>query len=157
MRLDLDIQNGSNYDCPQTEQIEQWVSACLSDRANDTEISIRIVDETKMTNLNRLYRGQDKPTNVLSFPADIPSELELPLLGDIVICASVIETEARQQHKNEISHWAHMLVHGTLHLLGYDHIEESQATEMESLEITILRKLGYTNPYESQPYETQTH
>ncbi|MDB3856434.1 rRNA maturation RNase YbeY [Halieaceae bacterium] len=157
MRLDLDIQNGSNYDCPQTEQIEHWVSACLSARANDTEISIRIVDETEMTNLNRLYRGQDKPTNVLSFPADIPGELELPLLGDIVICASVIETEARQQHKNEISHWAHMLVHGTLHLLGYDHIEESQATEMESLEITILRKLGYTNPYESQPYETQTH
>ena len=157
MKLDLDIQNGSNYDGPQADQIQQWVSASLNERTNDTEISIRIVDETEMTHLNRLYRGQDKPTNVLSFPADIPSELELPLLGDIVICASVIEAEAKQQNKTEIAHWAHMLVHGTLHLLGYDHLEDSQATQMEDLEISILQKLGYTNPYETQPYTTQSH
>ncbi len=149
MRLDLDVQNGCNAESPLAGQIQQWVSASLCDRTSDTEMSVRIVDETEMTKLNRLYRGQDKPTNVLSFPADVPSELGLALLGDIVICASVIETEAKQQNKSKISHWAHMVVHGTLHLLGYDHIEDTQATEMESREIRILQKLGYANPYES--------
>lgn len=152
MRLNLDIQNGSNFGCPEDEQIQQWISASLFDKTNDTEISIRIVDETEMSQLNHRYRGQNKPTNVLSFPADIPSDLKLPLLGDIVICAPVIEAEAKQQNKAGIAHWAHMLVHGTLHLLGYDHVEDSQATEMESLEISILQKLGYTNPYETQPH-----
>tara|TARA_B110000444_G_scaffold242427_1_gene259736 strand:+ start:214 stop:666 length:453 start_codon:yes stop_codon:yes gene_type:complete len=150
MKLDLDIQNGSDHGGPLSDQIQQWVSASLYERDNDTEISIRIVDETEITHLNRLYRGHDKPTNVLSFPAELPNELGLPLLGDIVICASIVETEAKQQNKSEISHWAHMVVHGTLHLLGYDHIEDSQAKEMENQEINILRKLGYTNPYTTQ-------
>src|SRR5690606_24067449 len=95
-----------------------------------------------------IYRHQDKPTNVLSFPADIPAELNLPLLGDLVICAPVVEREAMEQRKTLEAHWAHMVVHGTLHLVGYDHITEPEAEEMESLETKILTGMGFPPPYE---------
>jgi probable rRNA maturation factor len=98
--------------------------------------------------LNSQYRNQDKPTNVLSFPADLPAELELPDLGDIIICAEIVEQEAATQKKSLKSHWAHMTVHGILHLLGYDHINDSDATKMEALETQILLKLGFIAPYE---------
>lgn len=101
-----------------------------------------------MTRLNSQFRGQDKPTNVLSFPAELPEILDIPLLGDIAICAPVIEREASQQNKSLKSHYAHMSVHGALHLAGYDHIEHKEAEEMETLEIEILGKLGFANPYE---------
>lgn len=102
-----------------------------------------------MAQLNANYRGKDGATNVLSFPADLPAELDLPLLGDIVICAPVVIAEADQQGKTASAHWAHMTVHGTLHLLGYDHVKEEEAEIMEALESAILRQLDYSCPYES--------
>jgi probable rRNA maturation factor len=118
------------------------------------EISVRLVGDAEMTRLNETYRGKKGATNVLSFPADLPPELELPLLGDIVICAPVVAAEAEQQGKSASAHWAHMIIHGTLHLLGYDHIEEDDANTMEALESAILGQLNYSCPYDiQQPHE----
>ena len=99
--------------------------------------------------LNSQYRQKDKPTNVLSFPFEVPEGIELNLLGDLVVCASVVEQEAKEQNKVLFHHWAHMIVHGCLHLLGYDHINDADADEMEALEVKILAKLAISNPYES--------
>jgi probable rRNA maturation factor len=107
-----------------------------------------------MSELNDRYRGKPEPTNVLSFPAALPDDLDLPLLGDIVICAPVVHAEAAQQGKNISAHWAHMTVHGTLHLLGYDHIDDAEAATMEALETAILDQLHYDNPYKDR-YEEQ--
>lgn len=111
------------------------------------EISIRIVDREESRTLNGQYRGKPTPTNILSFPADFPPGVDAPLLGDLAICAPVIEQEAEQQQKPPEAHWAHMVIHGTLHLLGYDHIEAGDAHKMEALEIALLDQLGYPNPY----------
>src|SRR5690606_500913 len=111
------------------------------------ELSIRIVDRDEIQALNAQYRHKNTPTNVLSFPCELPPAVDVPLLGDIVICAQVVQEEAAAQHKAELSHWAHMVVHGTLHLLGYDHMDDAEANEMESLEIEILNTLGFANPY----------
>ena len=100
-----------------------------------------------MQQLNAHYRGRDYATNVLSFPADLPEELEVPLLGDVVICAPVVRDEARDQGKTLAAHWDHMLIHGVLHLLGYDHESDHEAQEMEALEIRALASLGWTDPY----------
>jgi len=110
---------------------------------------VRLVDAPEMASLNKTYRGKDGPTNVLSFPADLPPDLDLPLLGDIVICAPVVAAEAREQHKSPDAHWAHMAVHGTLHLLGYDHLDENEAITMEALESAILADLHYPCPYQA--------
>lgn len=114
---------------------------------SEAELSVRIVDEDESQALNLQYRGKDKPTNVLSFPCELPDGVELPLLGDLVICAQVVAKEALEQGKVLHAHWAHMVVHGTLHLLGYDHIEDGEAEEMEAIEIQVLLELGYPNPY----------
>ena len=106
-----------------------------------------------MTQLNSAYRGKAGPTNVLSFPAEIPEGLDIPLLGDIVVCAPVVRREAVEQGKTESAHWAHMIVHGTLHLLGYDHIQNDEAEAMEALETTILAQLNYPCPYAGSPSE----
>lgn len=135
-------------DLPDPDSIQRWVTAALRDERDEAEISVRIVDAEESRELNHRYRDKDKPTNVLSFPADLPPELGLPLLGDLVICAPVVEREACEQGKTQEAHWAHMIVHGTLHLLGYDHNEDSDADIMESLETTILTQLGYPPPYE---------
>lgn len=134
---------------PSHEQMQRWISAALEADASrdEAEVSVRIVDETESHELNHRYRGKDKPTNVLSFPADLPPELNLPLLGDLVVCSPVVETEAAAQGKTLEAHWAHMLVHGTLHLLGYDHIDPVEAEVMESLETRILTRLHYPAPY----------
>ncbi len=141
---------------PTQEQCEQWVKAALvGGRENqELEMTIRIVDLEESQQLNRDYRQKDKPTNVLSFEFEQPRGLvdlgeELPYLGDLVICADVVAQEALQQHKTLESHWAHMIVHGTLHLQGYDHIEDNEAELMEGLEIQIMQGLGFTNPYET--------
>ena len=110
---------------------------------------MRLVDTEEMAVLNETYRGKKGATNVLSFPADLPAGLPLPLLGDIVICAPIVRDEATQQGKSQNAHWAHMTVHGTLHLLGYDHMEEQEAEHMEALESTILNELKYACPYET--------
>ena len=147
--LVMDIQRAS--DCqslPSDEQLRHWASMALEGHKREAEVSVRIVDNPESQELNHQYRGKNKPTNVLSFPADIPPELELPLLGDLVICAPVVVDEARDQQKTEEAHWAHMLVHGTLHLLGYDHIDDAEAEEMEALETRLLTEMGYPAPYE---------
>lgn len=105
------------------------------------------MDEAESRDLNNTYRGKDKPTNVLSFPFEAPPEVELPLLGDLIICRQVVEREAAEQEKTVEEHWAHMVVHGSLHLLGYDHIEDSEAEEMEALETEIMQSMGYADPY----------
>lgn len=143
-----------NSDLPSLEQLQSWVGAALSAahyRGEEAELSVRFVDKNESQSLNHQYRDKDKPTNVLSFefeqPQGLPSDAQLPLLGDLVICADVVASEAREQDKTLESHWAHMLVHGTLHLLGFDHIIDADAEEMEALEINILSALGYANPY----------
>ena len=152
--LSLDVQRASRCsDLPADDLFLQWVTAALEGRRDQAELTVRLVDVEESQQLNRQYRGKDKPTNVLSFPADLPEELNLPLLGDLVICAPVVASEAQEQHKAPSAHWAHMVVHGTLHLLGYDHIEDADAEIMETLETRILAGLGIDDPY--QPAEMQ--
>lgn len=135
---------------PTTKTFKRWVSAVLKNKMPSAELTIRIVDKNEMTALNSTYRQKPKPTNVLSFPFDIPKECEddLPMLGDLVICAEVVREEARAQKKTVESHWAHMVIHGTLHLLGYDHEKEAEAEVMEAEEIHLLTALGFSNPYD---------
>jgi probable rRNA maturation factor len=153
MSLIVDIQCASKEPVPDEAHLHHWIAVALSsqNRQTDTEISVRLVDTDEMSNLNETYRGKSGPTNVLAFPADLPEHLGLPLLGDIVICAPVVRTEATQQHKRLEAHWAHMAVHGTLHLLGYDHIEAEEAAVMEALESTILAGLDFPCPYREIP------
>ncbi|MFO7594271.1 MAG: rRNA maturation RNase YbeY [Pseudomonadota bacterium] len=147
IELDLQVVTGAD-DIPDEPLIRRWVGAALTGRREDAQLTIRIVDKAEITELNRTYRGKDKATNVLSFPFEAPPGVELPLLGDIVICAKVVADEACEQGKPLEAHWAHMVIHGILHLLGYDHIEEAEAAQMEGLEIELLAGLGYANPYE---------
>ncbi|GAA6153476.1 rRNA maturation RNase YbeY [Pseudoteredinibacter isoporae] len=146
LHIDLEDVSGRN-DTPSEAEFQRWIGAALQQYRDQAELSIRIVDESESQNLNHQYRGKDKPTNVLSFPADLPPELELPLLGDLVICASVVEREAQEQNKALEAHWAHMAIHGCLHLIGYDHIEDQDAEEMEALESQLMTALGYSEPY----------
>jgi probable rRNA maturation factor len=147
MNLQVDIQKATTEPVPEEEDIRRWIRAALVHHPDDTEITVRMVDHEEMVMLNNNYRGKSDATNVLSFPADLPPDLKLPLLGDIVICAAVVQREAAEQNKPLDAHWAHLTVHGTLHLLGYDHIEEDEADQMESLETTILATLHYPCPY----------
>lgn len=132
---------------PSEQQIQQWVDTALADINHDTEIVVRIVDESESAELNEQYRHKQGPTNILSFPVEIPEGIDLNLLGDLVICAPVLEQEAQQQGKPLAQHWAHIIIHGVLHLLGYDHLDDEQAEEMESKEIALLQKLNIPNPY----------
>ncbi|WP_066966162.1 rRNA maturation RNase YbeY [Microbulbifer sp. Q7] len=144
----MDVQRATSCSpLPSDADLARWATAAVGEHRTEAEISLRIVNDDESQALNLQYRGKDKPTNVLSFPADIPAELGLPLLGDLVICAPVVAREAEQQHKALAAHWAHMVVHGTLHLLGYDHIEDDEAEIMESLETRILAELGVDDPY----------
>lgn len=147
MNLQVDIDGNSSEPTPDEGDIRRWIQAALAQHPNDAEVSVRLVDIEEMSELNQAYRGKHGPTNVLSFPADLPPELALPLLGDIVVCAPVVRSEAGEQDKPVDAHWAHMLIHGTLHLLGHDHIEESEAEIMEALETRILNSLNYPCPY----------
>ena len=132
---------------PDQQQIQLWVDAALEGYDQDTEIVVRIVDEQESAELNEQYRHKSGPTNILSFPLDVPEGIQLDLLGDLVICAPVLEKEALQQDKLLTHHWAHIIVHGVLHLLGYDHIDDDEAELMENKEIAILNKLNINNPY----------
>jgi len=132
---------------PDPQQIQLWVDTALADYDQDTEIVVRIVGEQESAELNEQYRHKSGPTNILSFPVDLPEGIELDLLGDLVICAPVVEKEALEQGKILEHHWAHIIVHGVLHLLGYDHIDDDEAELMENKEIAILNKLQINNPY----------
>ncbi|MGB2115379.1 MAG: rRNA maturation RNase YbeY [Porticoccaceae bacterium] len=148
MAIILDIQSASSSeDAPDEQSIKRWVSAALGSKTGDTELSVRIVDEHESQQLNETYRGASGPTNVLSFPFDADIPEPLPLIGDIVICAPVVAREAIQQNKKLKAHWAHMIIHGVLHLLGYDHQNDSDAVIMETLETEIMQKLGFPPPY----------
>ncbi|WP_045857181.1 rRNA maturation RNase YbeY [Teredinibacter purpureus] len=159
--LHLDIENASaiaDKDLPSEDELKLWASACLAPKhmmstqastpSENPNLSIRIVDEDESQTLNNQYRHKDAPTNVLSFPCDLPPEVELDLLGDLVICAQVVAREALAQGKSVRAHWAHMVIHGCLHLLGFDHIKDEAAEEMEALETTILTALDFPPPYE---------
>ena len=147
--LDIQIAIDSNT-LPTQAQFETWVRLALGNTMPEAELTIRLVNKHESQSLNHTYRGKDKPTNVLSFPFESPPEVELPLLGDLVICVPVVESEAYEQNKSLEAHWAHMVVHGCLHLLGYDHIVDSEAEEMESLETQLIESLGFPNPYKEQ-------
>jgi len=149
MNLELDLQIALDMPgLPSRADLLRWAEAALAgaDYSKDAELTIRIVNEAESTALNETYRRKQGPTNVLSFPFEAPPEVETPLLGDIVICAPVVLTEAIRQGKAPAAHWAHLVAHGVLHLLGYDHDEE-HAEAMEALEIRILAGLGFPDPY----------
>lgn len=156
--LHADIQIACDtWDVPSDGDIEAWASQVIAEVGSSTkgssEVSIRVVDEAESRALNLRFRDQDQPTNVLSFPAELPDigawpeETAIPL-GDLVICAPIVVREATEQGKAPAAHWAHMLVHGMLHLLGYDHETDQQAEAMESIEVRVLRAGGVRNPYE---------
>ena len=159
MKLHVDVQNASTETVPTEEEIRKWIATAVTGRATQeqVEVSVRLVDSDEMTKLNESFRGKTGTTNVLSFPANLPGELDIPLLGDIVICAPVVRAEAAQQGKSPSAHWAHMTVHGTLHLMGYDHINEEEAATMEALETAILGELNYRCPYEARLSSENLH
>lgn len=153
MTVSVDVQRISGEPgVPEDASIGQWISAALATQTErgDCEVTVRVVDQSESRQLNSEYRGKDKPTNVLSFPFEPLDGLpvgEDSCLGDLVICAPVVAREADEQGKQEHDHWAHMVIHGTLHLLGYDHQIDEQAATMESLEISILGTFGIEDPY----------
>ena len=148
--LDLQIAVENMERLPSEQDFQKWLSDTVSQFQPDAEVTIRLVDEKESHELNLEYRGKDKPTNVLSFPFEAPPGIELDLLGDLVICKQVVEKEAQEQNKSLSAHWAHMVVHGALHLLGYDHIEDDEAEEMESLETDIMQSMGFDDPYAAE-------
>ncbi|WP_426360043.1 rRNA maturation RNase YbeY [Pseudocolwellia sp. HL-MZ19] len=149
MAVFLDVQIAcEEKNLPSTEQLQLWAETALSTLENDPELTIRLVESQESQELNHQYRQKEKPTNVLSFPFEVPEGIDLNLLGDLVICSDVVNQEAKEQNKQNLDHWAHLVIHGCLHLLGYDHIEEDEAVEMESLEIKLLSTLGIDNPYQ---------
>ena len=145
--VNVDLQNDDEFESiPSIDQFQQWVESSLLQSFTSLEQTIRVVSEAESQTLNRQFRGKDKATNVLSFPSD-DDYLDYDCLGDLVICVAVVESEALLQGKDCDAHWAHMVVHGMLHLQGFDHQIDNEAEEMERLEIKILSTLGYTSPY----------
>lgn len=146
--LDVSISYGlPRSGIPAANSFRRWVAAALDGRIREADLAIRLVDAREGKSFNRHYRGKDYATNVLSFPADLPEGVKLPLLGDLVICAPVVAREAAEQGKPLNAHYAHLTVHGVLHLLGWDHEDEREAECMEQLEREILATLGIADPY----------
>lgn len=151
MNYHVDIQNATTHSIPLTEQaIVDLAVMALRDHKACAELTLRLVDAKEMIFLNKTYRQQDKVTNVLAFPSHIPQEIELeyPLLGDVIICPEVLVSESLTLQKELIEHWSLIVIHGVLHLLGYDHIKDEETAEMQAIEIKLLTELGYSNPYE---------
>ncbi|OOF08807.1 MULTISPECIES: rRNA maturation RNase YbeY [unclassified Salinivibrio] len=145
--VDVQLACDNTDGLPSDDQLQAWFEHAVRNAREQAEVTIRLVDEGESQSLNRDYRGKDKPTNVLSFPFDAPPGIDIDLLGDLIICRQVVEREAEQQGKQLMDHWAHMVVHGSLHLLGYDHIEDDEAEQMEALERDILATMGVPDPY----------
>ena len=144
---------------PEERDVAHWIALAAAGSGREipdgAEVSVRVVDEEESRSMNRQYRGKDRPTNVLAFPAELETlpglpSMEQTALGDLVICAPVVSREAAAQGKTEAAHWAHIVVHGFLHLVGYDHESDAEATEMEGLEVRILASGGLGNPYEDR-------
>ncbi len=147
MAIDLDLQIATSFEpLPDEQQFALWVRTAVQE-PGEAELTIRLVDREESRRLNSRYRGKEAATNVLSFPAELPEGVDLPLLGDIVICAPLVAEEAAAQGKSLEAHWAHLTLHGILHLLGYDHQQEAETQAMEALEVELLDSLGYRNPY----------
>lgn len=145
--LEVDLQIATEAtDLPGESELAKWASLAWLGEA-PSEVTIRIVDEQESTELNGQYRQKHRPTNVLSFPFEQPEGITVPLAGDLVVCASVVVREAGEQGKSPDAHWAHMIIHGMLHLQGYDHIDDRDADIMEAAEIRLLQELGFNNPY----------
>lgn len=146
--IDFQLACDESHSLPAADDFQHWVSAVLEHHQIDAaELTIRAVDSDESQQLNATYRGKDKPTNVLSFPFDNAIPLPVRLLGDLVICVPVMQQEATEQGKDIHHHWAHLVIHGTLHLLGYDHIEDDDAEQMEHLEIELLEQFAIPDPY----------
>ncbi len=142
------LNNETVFESPSIEQFDLWVETVIESHGEFFQVSIEIVDEQLSQELNKTYRAKDKSTNVLSFALDLPEDIEEDLIGDLAICAPLVESEANEQGKTIMHHWAHLTIHGVLHLLGYDHIKDEEADKMESLEIKLLQRLNIPNPYE---------
>lgn len=142
------LNNNSGDYSPNSVLFEEWVNTIIKDHGTFFQVSIEIVDSRTSQKLNNTYRNKDKPTNVLSFPLELPEFVKENLIGDLAICAVIVEQEAKEQNKELHHHWAHLTIHGVLHLLGYDHIKDSDAIIMEDLEVKLLAKLGIKNPYD---------
>ncbi|MFT7496808.1 MAG: putative rRNA maturation factor [Urechidicola sp.] len=145
--VNVDLQNDDEIESlPSIDQFRHWVESSLLQSFVSLEQTIRVVTEAESQALNKQFRGKDKSTNVLSFPSD-DGYLEYDCLGDLVICVPVVESEAVSQGKTRDAHWAHMVIHGMLHLQGIDHQDDREAQKMEAQEIKILSTLGYASPY----------
>ena len=158
MHYTIDIQNVTNKSLPvSNENLTKWASLTLASFMPSAELTLRFVDSKTITDLNAKYRKQAKATNVLAFPCSLPQEIVLdePLLGDIIICPEVLAAESESLNKPLMSHWAHIVIHGVLHLLGYDHIQKKDAELMQYHEITLLAKLGYANPYNTEDLDLE--
>ena len=148
--VDIQLADGSTK-TPDAQQIRGWVAAVFTTlERSPLALTVRVVGEEEMTKLNQRHRGRNQPTNVLSFPIEPLPGMGRDLLGDVVICGPVVDREAAIQHKLPMSHWAHMVVHGMLHLFGYDHESDQEATAMETLEKSVLKGLGYSDPYQGE-------
>lgn len=149
----IDVQNATTEALALSEdEITRLASLALRNFQKDAELTVRFVDPEEITYLNQTYRKKNQSTNVLAFPSALPAEIQLecPLLGDVIICPQVLLTESKELNKTLDAHWALIVIHGVLHLLGYDHINEDDATIMQTIEITLLAELGYSNPYDAE-------
>lgn len=158
MTYHIDIQNATEEALPVSEtELTHLAELALRDHQDDAELTLRIVTPEEMTYLNHTYRKQNKTTNVLAFPASLPDNiaLECPLLGDIIICPEVLAAESLTLKKSVKEHWSLIVIHGVLHLLGFDHIDEDEAKVMQSIEINLLNEIGYPNPYDLEVNELE--
>ncbi|WP_342146881.1 rRNA maturation RNase YbeY [Rickettsiella endosymbiont of Aleochara curtula] len=137
----------SNTFIPSRYFLQRWVNKALSKQVGTNAVNIRLVSKKESAALNSTYRHKNGPTNILSFPFEPPPGVSSAFLGDLVICAPLVNQQAKQQAKTPLTHWAHLVIHGCLHLIGYDHVHDKDATKMETLEIQLLEDLGYENPY----------
>ena len=149
MKINVDIENFSSCEnIPDEIFFHRWVSASLSSQKKRLEVVIRVINEDESAALNNRFRKKNVATNVLSFPADLPESLNFPLLGDLAICAQVVAREADEQNKDLVAHWAHIVIHGSLHLIGFDHEDDVDAKKMEKMETKILSEFYFPSPYE---------
>jgi probable rRNA maturation factor len=151
-QVELEIQRIVEKDDsqPDDDVIRRWVNSALAQHPEPVELVIRLVDEVESQHLNQTYRGKERPTNILSFPFEAPPEVPMILLGDLVICVPLVAREAQEQGKALHAHWAHMVIHGLLHLLGYDHQTDDEARLMESRERELLQRLHFPDPYNEE-------